>query len=103
MSNIATVSVATSLQPLPAGVTFDHITITVKDGAGVAQTANVNGTESPPFTAVFNNVAAGAGTADAQAFDSSGNALGSPATQSTFTMPAAATFPQPTSLSVSVS
>jgi hypothetical protein len=105
VSNVATVTVNSSPAALPPGITFDHITITVKDGAGASQTANVNGTETPPFTAVFNNVASGSCTADAQAFDSTGTALGSPATQNQFTMPApvATTFPQPTSLSVSVS
>ena len=105
MSNVATVTVSTAAAPLPAGITFDHITITVKDGAGASQTANVNGTESPPFTAVFNNVASGSCTADAQAIDSTGANLGTPATQLLFTMPTpvATTFPQPASLSVAVS
>lgn len=105
MSNTATVTANVTPVPVPDGITFDHITITVKDGAGASQTANVNGTESPPFTAVFNNVAAGNCTADAQAFDSTGAALGSAATQLAFTMPApvATTFPQPGLLSVAVS
>jgi hypothetical protein len=105
MSNVATVTVTTTATPLPTGVTFDHITITVKDGAGASQTANVNGTETPPFTAVFNGVASGSCTADAQAFDSTGAALGAAAPQQAFTMPAVGptTFPAPTALAVAVS
>lgn len=114
MSNIATVTLTknggtNTNAPLPAAnAAFEETVITVTDGAGAVQTASVNGTENPQWTAVFNNVASGSCNASAQDTDVNNAPIG-PAIAQTFTMPAAvtppppATYPQTTAISVATS
>lgn len=91
---------------LPAGSNpFAHILLTLTDSEGAVQTAIVDGTETPAWTAEFNDIAAVAdaqGTVTAQAQDADGVAIGTPISQ-TFTEIGGATFPAPTSISVTVS
>jgi hypothetical protein len=108
MPNQATVTLTKNPNaPLPAvNAAFKKTTITVTDGASAVQTADVDGTtESPPWTAVFNNVATGNCTASAQDFDVNGTPIGS-AVSTPFTEagspPPPATFPQTTGISVAV-
>ena len=64
---------------LPAGsAAYAATTVTLTDSAGAVQTASLNGTEVPPFVAVFQNVAAvagGAGTVAWQDVDANGAAI----------------------------
>jgi hypothetical protein len=73
---------------VPVGnVAYAKTTITLTDSAGAVQTATVNGSESPPWTAVFSNVAAVAGatgTVSAQDVDAAGANMGA-AVSATFT------------------
>jgi hypothetical protein len=107
MPNVATVTLTVNTAALlpAANAAFKQTTITVTDANSAVQTANVNGTETPlPWVAVFQNVAAGAGTASAQAFDVDNVAIGPPVS-TTFTEVGSppATFPQPMGISVAVS
>lgn len=61
---------------LPSGVTVASVAIVVTDASGAPQTANVNGSESPPWSAPF-TVAAGAGSVTFTRTDSTG-AVGAP-------------------------
>jgi hypothetical protein len=109
MSNVATV-VLSQVVPNPslpaANAAYKNSVITVTDGAGAVQTANVDGTtESPPWTAVFNNVANGNCTASAQDTDVNGLAIG-PAVSTTFTMgggTTGSTYPATAGITVTVS
>lgn len=107
MANIATVTFTVDVTAVlpPGAQPYDHTVLSVKDAAGNVQTANVNGTESPPWTAVFSSVAAGAGTVTAQAVDAAGSSIGTLISQD-FTevgTPPPATFPAPTAIAVAVS
>lgn len=91
---------------LPAGnAPFASTLITLTDSTGAAQQASVTGVETPPWTAEFDNVAAGpgSGTVTAQDLDTAGAAIGAVVSQ-TFTEIGAppATFPQTTGITVSV-
>jgi hypothetical protein len=108
MPNTATVTLTVNpAAVLPSGsAAFLQTTITVTDAANAVQTVNVNGTETPPWVAVFNNVAAGAGTAAYQAFDANSVAIPGFAGSTPFTeagSPPPTTFPGPTGISVAVS
>lgn len=110
MSNVATVTLTKNASaPLPAvNAAFKKTTITVTDGAGAIQNADVDGvTESPAWTAVFNNVAAGSCQASATDFDVNGTAIGTaviqPFTMSGSVVTPPATFPQTTGIDVAVS
>lgn len=47
---------------LPAGsAAYAKTVVTITDSAGAVQSADLNGTEVPPFVAVFQNIAAVAG------------------------------------------
>lgn len=105
---IVTIAVnAAALLPA-ANAAFASILVTLTDSTGAAQQASVTGAETPPFTAEFDNVAAGpgSGTVTAQAIDSLGAAIGDAINQ-TFTEvgtapPPPATFPQPVGITVTV-
>lgn len=76
------VVVTKAQQALPAGITFAATSITVTDNSGaVLPAVSVNGTESPPWQAIFTG-ATGTGEASAviQDLDTSGNPIGSPIT-----------------------
>jgi len=92
-----TVTVDTTALLPAANAPFAKNSVTLTDSAGVVQTVDLTGAETPPWTAVFSNVAAVAGatgTVSVQALDSAGAAIGSPVTT---------TFPQPTSVAVTIS
>ena len=93
--------------PVPTGnVAYAKTTITLTDSAGAAQTADVNGSESPPWTAVFQNIAAVAGatgTVSAQDFDAAGTAMGSAVTGTFTEVGSALTFTPTNGVSVAVS
>jgi hypothetical protein len=107
LANVATVLVTVDpTAAIPAGnAAQKNIVLTLTDFAGVVQTANVDGTtESPAWTAVFSNVAAGLGSVSAQAMDTAGAAMGA-AVSASFTEGGGVggTFNQPTALAVTVS
>lgn len=68
---------------LPAGsAAFAQTVVISTDGAGAAQTANLNGTETPtPWAVTFQNVAPGAGNVVVTDTDANGTAIGAPITQ----------------------
>lgn len=108
MANI-TVLVAVSQTPAPAGAApfpagtnpNGALTLTVTDSANAVQTATLNGTEATPWQAGFQNLASGAGTVSAQSVDGAGAPLGTALPQAFSTAVATpATFPQPTSITV---
>lgn len=105
MPNVATVTLTVDVTALlPAtNAAYLKTTITVTDANAQAQTADVNGTETPPWTAVFNNVATGAGIASAQAFDVNGAAIGDPVSTPFTEVGSPETFPAVTAISVAVS
>jgi hypothetical protein len=89
-----------------ANAKYGKTTITVVDSAGASQSADVTGVETPPWTAVFSNVAAVAGatgTASYQDFDVNGLAIAGFAGKTTFTeIGSPATFPGTTGISVAI-
>lgn len=99
---MATVTVLVGAQatPVPAGQTYASITLTLTDGTGAVQTASIDGVTT--LSAVFSNVGVGAGSVVAQAVDTTGAAMGASASAA-FTIAAPATFPQPVSVTVTVS
>jgi hypothetical protein len=104
--SVATVTVTNTTTPAPAGAAaYTSTLVTLTDSAGAVQTASLTGTETPPYVAVFQNVAAvvgATGTVTAQALDSTGANLGS-AVSTTFTeIGSPATFPAPTSIAVAI-
>jgi len=105
MPNTVTVVVAVTTTNLPStNAAYASTTLTLTDGAGTVQSASVNGTESPPWTAVFGNVAAGNGAVVAQAVDSAGAAIGASISQGfDETGPVQATYPAPSGLTVTLS
>jgi len=71
---------ATAPSVLPAGVSFGGTNVSIKDNSGAVLAGKLlNGTESPPWTAVFTGTE---GPNEAQAtitdIDSKGNTLGTP-------------------------
>jgi hypothetical protein len=105
----ATVTVTNTPSAPPAGAAaYASTLVTLTDSAGAVQTASLNGTETPPYTAVFNNVAAVAGSTGqvtAQAIDANGANAGPPAS-TTFTEIGSTggnNFPLPTSIAVAMS
>jgi hypothetical protein len=100
MSNVA-VTVVSVATPLPAGANPSvGIRITLTDSAGNAQTSTVDGVTTT--SATFSVVTPGLVTAVAQNVDASGTAIGTPVS-GTGTVPAQATFQQPSSITVTVS
>lgn len=80
MQTQITVTVAKADKQLPAGVSFGVTAISVTDNTGAKlPSVSVNGTESPPWTAVFKGTA---GTQEAvatiQDLDTNGNPIGDP-------------------------
>lgn len=105
MPNVATVLLTVTVTTLPAtSGAYKETNIVLTDSAGAVQKAVVNGTETPAWSAVFNNVAAGDGNVVAQAMDVNGAAIGAAITQ-TFTEVGSppATFPAPSAITVTVS
>jgi hypothetical protein len=102
----ATVTLTKVTTPLPASnAAFAGTLVTLTDSAGTVQTATLVGTEVPPWTAVFSNVAAIAGatgTVTAQDQDTAGAAIGA-LVSTTFTeIGTPATFPATTAIVVSI-
>jgi hypothetical protein len=94
--------------PLPAAnAAFAKTTVTVTDSAGtVIPPQDLNGKETPPWTAVFTNVAAVAGatgTVTAQDFDVNGLAIGAPVTATFTEIGTPPVFPQTTAITVAIS
>jgi hypothetical protein len=94
----------------PAGSNpYANTLITLTDAANGVQTATVDGTETPPWTAEFDDIdatAGGIGTVVAQDQDAGGVAIGASVSQ-TFTEigggTTGATFPATTAITVAVS
>lgn len=106
MTNIVVV-VQTADTPLPAGVVFAAISISVVDNSGAALPAvSVNGTESPPFQATLTGATGSQeATATLQALDTNGNPIGSPVvlTESGTGGQPPQTFPAPVGGTITVS
>lgn len=102
----ATVVLTKATTPLPAGsAAYASTLLTLTDSAGTVQTATVDGSESPPWTAEFDNVAAEAGASGsvvAQDQDAAGVAIGAAVTQSFTEIGAPATFPATTGIAVTI-
>ena len=82
---------------------FQQLTVVSTDGAGAVQTANLTGVETPPWSASFQNVAAGTGNVVATATDTNNTAMGTPLTQAytvTTGTGTGGTFPQPSGITV---
>ena len=81
---------------LPAGsAAYASTAVTLTDSAGATQSAKLDGTESPPFVAVFQNVAAvagGTGTVAWQDMDTAGAPIPGFAGSVSFTEIGQATF-----------
>lgn len=84
---------------LPAGVIFGHTNLDVTDAAGAKQSFALNGSETPPWTAVVAGLADGESSYSAQDVDSTGAAIGDPTT-ATYS-PAATTFPATSGITIS--
>ena len=102
----ATVTLTKVSAPLPAAnPAFASSVITLTDSAGAVQTVTVTGVETPPWVAVFQNVAAVAGasgTVSVQDTDTAGAAIGA-AVSTTFTeIGSPAVFPQTTAITVAI-
>lgn len=78
--NIAVSIARNNALVLAAGILFAHCKVDVTDAAGAVQSANLDGTESPPFTATFTSLADGAGSVVATDLDTTGAVIGTPAT-----------------------
>lgn len=77
--NIAVSIARNNAITLPAGVVFAGCEVDVTDSAGAVQSATLNGTEVPPFTATFTSLADGAGSVAATDLDTTGATIGTPA------------------------
>lgn len=102
MSNILVVVTPVSPAPsLPGTAAFGKMNLVVTDSSGAIQTQSVTGVETPPYSATFTNLAAGAGSVVASCLDVNGATLGTALTQAFTTAPASGgTFPQPGSIQV---
>lgn len=99
-----TVTVTKTPTPLPAGATFASTAIVVTDNSGaVLATQSVNGSESPPWQALFTGTT---GTQEAKAvltdLDSNGNTLGTLTLTESGTGGQPATFPASTGGTITV-
>jgi hypothetical protein len=105
MSQITVVLTKNLTAAVPTGITYAATAIVVVDNSGATLPAvTVNGSESPPWTAVFTGKD---GTAEASAtatdLDTNGNTIGTPVTGTeSGTGGQPATFPQTTGLSITV-
>lgn len=103
MANIL-VQLTKAQSALPStSAAFQQTVVVSTDGAGAAQTANLTGVETPPWSVVFQNVAVGAGNVVATDTDTNGTAIGTPITQAYNVTTAGGgptTFPQTTGLTV---
>jgi hypothetical protein len=105
MSQITVVLSKNLTAALPTGVTYAATAIVVVDNSGVTLPAvTVNGSESPPWTAVFTGTdGPSEATATATDLDTSGNTIGTPVTATeSGTGGQPGTFPQTTGLSITV-
>jgi hypothetical protein len=102
----ATVTLTKVTTNLPAAnAPFASTLVTLTDSAGAVQTATLVGTETPPWTAVFANVAAVAGatgTVTAQDTDTAGAAIGALVSQSFTEIGSPPTFPATTAIAVAI-
>jgi hypothetical protein len=102
----ATVTLTKVTTPLAAGAAaFAKTTVTLTDSAGVVQTADLVGTESPPWVAVFPNVAAvsgATGKVSAQDLDVAGQPMGAAVTTTFTEVGSAATFPATSAITVAI-
>lgn len=102
----ATVTLTKVTTPLPAtNAPFAGTLVTLTDSAGVVQTVTVTGTETPPWTAIFNNVAAVAGaqgTVTAQDMDTAGAPIGAVVSQTFTEIGSPVTFPATNSIAVTI-
>lgn len=106
---MSTATVTVAVDPsaaLPAAnASYAKTTVTLTDSAGAVQTAELTGAESPPWVAVFSNVAAvagGTGTVTAQAVDSAGANIGAAVSTTFAEASPPATFPNPTAVTVTL-
>lgn len=68
---------------LPAGASFADTVVTVTDDTGASQEATLNGTETPPWSHVFDVSDGHGGSVSAKDFDTNGNdiTVGGPFTE----------------------
>ena len=88
-----------------ANAPFAGTLITLTDSNGVVQTATVTGVETPPWSAVFPNVAAVAGatgTVTAQDLDTAGAPIGAVVSQTFTEIGSPVTFPATSSIAVTI-
>jgi len=100
-----TVTVDTTALLPSTNAPYASTLITLTDSAGAVQTASLTGTETPPWVAVFANVAAVAGatgTVTAQAVDTAGANIGAAISQTFTEIGSPATFPNPTAITVAI-
>ena len=100
-----TVTKATTPGVLAAGVTFGGTNVSVKDNSGAVLPGKIlNGTESPPWTAVFTGTAGpNEAVATITDLDSKGNTIGTPATATeTGTGGVQQTYPQTSGITITV-
>ena len=102
----ATVTLTKVTTPLPtANAAFASTLVTLTDSAGTVQTATLLGTETPPWTAVFPNVAAVAGstgTVTAQDVDINKLAIGAVVSVTFTEIGTPPTFPATTAITVTM-
>lgn len=80
---------------------FDHIDVTLTDSTGTDSTQVLNGSESIPWRAFFNNVPEGLARVKAQAMSAAGEPLGPPLSAAQ-DIPAVKTFPQPVGITINL-
>lgn len=102
----ATVTLTKVTANLPStNAAFASTVVTLTDSAGAVQTATLTGAETPPWTAVFPNVAAVAGatgTVTAQDTDTAGAAIGAVVSQTFTEIGSPPTFPQTSAITVAI-
>lgn len=67
------VQINKTAQTLPAGAAFADTVVTVLDDLGASQEATLNGSETPPWSHIFDVADGHAGTVSAKDFDTNGN------------------------------
>lgn len=97
----AAVNVVSVQTPLPAGKTFAHWVIAVSDSASHSLSSTVDGVTTTSASFDISTFAPGPGTATVTAIAADGSSLA--AANASFTIPAAPTFPAPTTVTVTVS
>jgi hypothetical protein len=106
MPNVATVVLTVNAAgALPStNAAYAKTNLTLTDSAGNVQTQSVNGTETPSWASVFNNVASGNGVVVAQPIDTAGANIGASLSQGfDETGPVQAVYPAPLTITVMAS